>query len=185
MDSLSKLAVSLNLPGKHNQQNAMAAAAAAIELGVSRKKIQAALKSFKGVPHRLETVAVQNGVTYINDSKSTNVDSTEVALDAIRSKVILILGGRHKGSSYKPLRKKIKKNTRYVLTIGEASNIIEKDLGPVIPVSKEGNLKSAVKTAKKMARKGDTVLFSPACASFDQFLNFEKRGEAFARIVKK
>ena len=182
---LEKIAAHIKLPGRHNRENAMAAAAAVEAVGVSRAKIERALRTFKGVPHRIETVLTRGGVRYVNDSKSTNVDSTTVALKSFDEPLLLILGGEHKGSPYVPLRPLVKRNVKRIFTIGEAAPLVKKDLGGVVPVQTCGTLRNAVKAAAKTAEPGDVVLLSPACASFDQFRNYEHRGEEFARIVRE
>jgi len=174
----------LRLPGHHNQENAMAAVAAAKELGIDQNIIKKALVSFPGVSHRLQSVGVKNTVEYINDSKSTNVDSTRVALKAMKKGVLLILGGEHKGSSYKKLGDLLKKKVSFVLGVGQAQNLIQKELQGLIPVINCGNMKAAVQWASRLAQKGETVLLSPACASFDQYKNFEERGRHFMQLVK-
>jgi UDP-N-acetylmuramoylalanine--D-glutamate ligase len=179
-----RLAKSLRLPGEHNQQNAMAAAGAARALGLSAKEIKAGLASFQGVPHRIELVRELDGVRYVNDSKATNVDSTLVALKSFPAKVILILGGEHKGSPYTPLKKLIRSRVKQLITIGQAAPIIRQDLKGAAPLLEAKTLASAVSHAHELAKKGDIVLLSPACASFDQFKNFEHRGEVFAQLVR-
>jgi UDP-N-acetylmuramoylalanine--D-glutamate ligase len=179
-----RLARALRLPGAHNQENAMAASAAARALGLSAKQIKAGLSSFHGVAHRIEIVRERGGVLYINDSKATNVDSTLVALKSFRQKVILILGGEHKGAPYTPLKPLVRKGVRQILTIGEAAPLIAKDLKGAAPIFHAGTLERAVSEATRVAKRGDVVLLSPACASFDQFKNFEHRGDVFTRLVK-
>jgi len=173
------------LPGEHNKDNVMAAAAAAEVLGISQLHIRKALQSFKGVAHRLELIRVLRGVSYINDSKATNVDSTKVALKSLTSKGILILGGQHKGFPYTSLIPLIKSKIDCVLTIGEAAPLIRKDLNSNVLLVACGALSRAVETAAQLAKKGDCVLLSPACASFDQFKNFEDRGNQFRRLVNR
>ncbi len=179
-----RLARALRLPGQHNQENAMAASAAARALGLSAKQIKSGLASFHGVAHRIELVRERNGVQYINDSKATNVDSTLVALKSFGQKIILILGGEHKGSPYTPLKSWVRKRVRQILTIGEAAPLIAKDLKGAAPIFHAGTLANAVREAARIAKRGEVVLLSPACASFDQFKNFEQRGDVFAGLVK-
>ncbi len=180
----ARLAKSIRLPGDHNFQNAMAASAACRALKLSPVAIRAGLASFKGVPHRIELVRELAGARYFNDSKATNVDSTFVALKSFSAPVILILGGEHKGTPYKPLFKLIKKGVKTILTIGEAAPIIARDLQGAAPMVSCGTLRKAIAVARKLAAKGDVVLLSPACASFDQFKNFEHRGAEFTKFVK-
>lgn len=179
------LAANLSLPGEHNQENAMAAAGALRALGLTQRQIAQGMKTFKGVAHRIELVRIRREVRYINDSKATNVDSTMVALKSFPSDIILIMGGEHKGSPYTPLRPLIKKRVKRILTIGEAAPLIEKDLRASAPITPCGTLRRAVLYADAIARAGDVVLLSPACASFDQFRNFEHRGETFAALVRR
>lgn len=181
--ALKKIAKNTVLLGTHNLENAMAATAACLAVGVPQKRICLGIRSFKGVPHRLQIVRQIKGITFINDSKATNVDSTYMALKASHAPTFLILGGLHKGSSYKPLVPLIKRKVVEVLTIGQAENIIRKDLKNTVPIRKCNNLETAVQFAFKQAKKGNQILLSPACASFDQYLNFEKRGDHFIRLV--
>lgn len=178
------LAKSIALPGAHNLENAMAASAACRALGVSSKAIRAGFASFKGVPHRIEFVRALDGVCYFNDSKATNVDSTMVAIKSFSTPIVLILGGEHKGSPYKPLAPLIRKQVKAILTIGEAAPIIAQDLKGTAPIRACRTLANAVAVARAIAERGDIVLLSPACASFDQFKNFEHRGEQFAKAVR-
>lgn len=182
---LERIASSIRLPGRHNIENAMAAAAAALALGVPERTIRRGLATFKGVPHRIQTVAVKHGVRYVNDSKSTNVDSTTVALKAFNEPLWLILGGQHKGSPYTPLAPLIKHHVREILTVGEAAPIIARDLKKAATVTPCRTIDRALSVAASKAAPGDVVLLSPACASFDQFRNFEHRGEEFARLVRR
>ncbi|MHB2025738.1 MAG: UDP-N-acetylmuramoyl-L-alanine--D-glutamate ligase [Elusimicrobiota bacterium] len=175
-----------DLKGEHNLQNAMAASLAAMQAGMTTQTLRAALRAFRGVEHRMESVGVFRNMLCVNDSKATNVDSTIMALRAFpdRERIFLILGGRHKGSSYHPLRPLIKRKVKAILTIGEAAAVIEKDLGDIKTVLPCGALEAAVKTAFEIGGKGDIILLSPACASFDQFLNFEDRGQCFKKLVR-
>lgn len=170
------------LPGAHNLQNALAAALAASLMGIDRAGIAAGLAAFRGVPHRLETVAEIDGVRYVNDSKATNVDSAAVALEAFDAPLIVIMGGRHKGSPYGPLASRLAR-ARAVLAIGEAAALIERDLGSAAAVERAGSLERAVERARALARPGDVVLLAPACSSYDQFANYEERGERFRELV--
>lgn len=171
------------LPGMHNIENALAAAGITALFGIPHTDIQKALASFKGVPHRLEFIGCIRGITYINDSKSTNVHSAAVALNSFNGPVWLILGGEDKGSSYNLLRKLVKDHAAGVLLIGEAAHTIRKELGGSAPCIMCGTMKKAVRYCAEHAGQGDTVVLSPACASFDQYKNFEDRGEDFKRLV--
>jgi UDP-N-acetylmuramoylalanine--D-glutamate ligase len=177
----------LPLRGEHNVENAMAAAAAALSMGLSRGAVREGLLSFPGVPHRLEEVATIGGVTFINDSKATNVGAATVALRSFDGGVHAILGGRGKGEDFAPLAPPVAERCRAVYLIGEAEDELEKALAPAVnlgvDVVRSGDLDSAVRTAWHAARGGEVVLLSPACASFDAFRDFEERGEAFRRIV--
>ncbi len=173
------------LPGRHNIENSCAASAAAIALGVPPKAIAESLETFKGVPHRLERVRTVKGVDYINDSKGTNVDSTLKALEAVPGPLWLILGGQDKGAPYAPLKNLIRAKAKGILLIGEAAEKIQKELAGEAEMILCGTLEKAVSEAHARARTGDSVLLSPACASFDQFKNFEDRGDQFRDAVKK
>jgi UDP-N-acetylmuramoylalanine--D-glutamate ligase len=171
----------IRLRGPHNLQNAMAAAAVALARGIGRDAVLDALRTFAGVAHRLEEVATHDGVLYVNDSKATNVDSTLVALRSFPSGVRLILGGRGKGQDFRPLAGEIARRCASVHLIGEDAGRIADAIGDA--PHHDGDLERAVAHARELARPGDVVLLSPACASFDQFADFEARGEAFRRIV--
>ncbi len=171
------------LPGRHNVENVLAAIGCARLLGASAGAIARALDTFRGVEHRLEHVRALRGVDYVNDSKATNVDSTFVALQALSGPLHVILGGEDKGAPYTPLIPLLKKKAKRILLIGEAAKKIELDLDGAVPVSRVHTLSNAVKQSAKEAVAGDTVLLSPACASFDQFDNFEHRGRAFKALV--
>jgi len=175
----------LRLPGAHNVQNAMAAAAVCLARGIDADAVRAGLRSFAGVRHRLEQVAVRDGVSWVNDSKATNVASTLVALDAFAPGTIhLILGGQGKGQDFTALRGPIGRSCRAVYLIGEDAPRIATALeGVSAPVRECGALERAVGDARAAARSGDVVLLSPACASFDQFADFEVRGERFRELV--
>src|SRR5712691_11648923 len=162
----------------------LAAAAAATLAGVEPAAIAEGVRSFAGVEHRIEFVAAISGVEYFNDSKATNVDATLKALDAFPNNLLVILGGKDKGSDYTILRKSLRQHARMVLLIGAAADKIESQLGDVVPVERAGTMSRAVKLAEERARPGDTVLLSPACASFDQFESYEHRGRVFKQLVR-
>ncbi len=172
------------LRGAHNKENALAACLLARHLGVSGEPLHRGLDSYPGLPHRLEPVRVLDGVEFINDSKATNVDSVEKSLSAFEAGVIIIMGGRGKGAPYAPLRELLKKRAKAILTLGEEATRIAAELGDVAPLHACGTLAAAVAKARALARPGDTVLLSPACASYDQFKNFEDRGEQFKALVR-
>lgn len=170
------------LQGPHNAQNALAAIAACEALGIAREAIDAGLESFPGLPHRMERVATRNGVLFVNDSKATNADSTTPALSAYR-RVHWILGGRAKTDSLEACRPGFDHVVK-AYTIGEAGGMFAGLLDGEMPVEISGTLEAAVKSAAAQARPGDTVLLSPACASFDQFRDYEARGQAFRDAVE-
>ncbi len=173
------------LAGDHNVENALAAAACARLLGVPSSAVAKALREFPGVEHRLEFVREVRGVRFVNDSKGTNVDSTVIALKAFpQGGVHLILGGEDKGAPYLPLIPLIKTRVKAVYVIGEAEPQIRRDLGKALSLVKAGTLEKALDQAFRAAVPGDTILLSPACASFDQFNNFEHRGRVFKELVK-
>jgi len=175
------------LRGVHNLENTMAAAIIARLAGATHEQIRSAVMSFPGVEHRLEFVRDLNGVAWYNDSKATNVDATLKALAAFPGGLWLILGGKDKNSDYRPLIEAMKEKTRGVLLIGAAADKIENHLRGIphgeVSIVKCGTMEGAVRHAHLSARSGDTVLLAPACASFDQFENFEHRGREFKRLV--
>jgi UDP-N-acetylmuramoylalanine--D-glutamate ligase len=175
------------LRGRHNRENALAAILCARLLDVPQAKVQAGLDAFPGLPHRLELVHEAAGVEYVNDSKATNVDSTQVGLAAFppgKPSVILIMGGRGKRAPYAPLRELFSNRVKALLTIGEDAPAIEQELSGLCPTESCGDLAGAVQRAARLAGDGDVVLLSPACASYDQFKNYEERGEVFRRLVR-
>ena len=177
----------LRLLGAHNVQNAMAAAAVCLARGVEADAVRAGLRSFSGVRHRLEEVASRDGVRWVNDSKATNVASTVVALEAFGAggAVHLILGGQGKGQDFSALRDPVQRCCRAVYLIGEDAPVIATILSEEgVPVYECGDLERVVGRAREVAGEGDVVLLSPACASFDQFADFEARGERFRDLVE-
>jgi UDP-N-acetylmuramoylalanine--D-glutamate ligase len=175
----------IGLRGAHNVQNAMAAAAVCLARGVDIDAVREGLRTFAGVSHRLEEVARYDGVLYVNDSKATNVASTCVALAAFGAGVVhLILGGQGKGQDFSTLRAPVGRSCRGVYLIGEDAPQIEAALaGARVPVSECGDLEHALTAAAAAVQPGDVVLLSPACASYDQFKNYEDRGERFRELV--
>ena len=168
--------------GAHNRENAAAATAAARAAKIDDAVIAEALRTFPGVPHRLELVAEHNGVRFVNDSKATNVAAARRALAAYADEPVhLILGGSHKGEDFRPLAASIGSNVRSVHLIGEEAA----RLAEVIDGHRDDTLEAAVAHAIELARAGDVVLLSPAAASYDQFANFEERGDAFRRLVPR
>ncbi len=172
------------LRGAHNAQNAMAATLLARLGGVAKDAVQAGLDGYPGLPHRLESVRVLDGAEWVNDSKATNVDSVLVALRAFAGNLWLIAGGKGKGAPYAPMVEEGRGKVKGVLTIGQDADTLAQAYAGVAPVHACGTLAQAVEKARELAREGDTVLLSPACASYDQFKNFEDRGDTFKRLVK-
>ncbi len=174
----------LALPGAHNVQNAMATAAVCLARGLDYEAVAEGLRTFAGVRHRLERVAVQRGVTWVNDSKATNVASTIVALRAFPGGVHLIAGGRGKQQDFAPLAPVVAERCRAVYLIGEAAGDLGAALEPAgIPLRAAGDLEHAVRLIRQAAVSGEIALLSPACASFDQYPDFEARGEHFRNLV--
>ena len=174
----------LALPGAHNVQNAMATAAVCLARGIDADALAAGLRTFPGVRHRLERIAVQDGVTWINDSKATNVASTIVALEAFTAPIHLIAGGRRKQQDFTPLAPLVAEHCRAVYLIGEAAGELADALKRTgVLLHREGDLERAASAARVAARAGEIVLLSPACASFDQYRDFEERGDRFRALV--
>jgi UDP-N-acetylmuramoylalanine--D-glutamate ligase len=176
----------LRLRGRHNLENAVAAAAVCLARGVDAEAVRAGLRSFAGVPHRLEVLACRNEVMFVNDSKATNVASTLVALEAFsdRAGIHLILGGQGKGQDFAPLCAPVRRRCRAAYLIGEDADSIGRALAPSgVALHACGTLERATAAAAGAARAGEVVLLSPACASFDQFRDFEARGERFRELV--
>ena len=174
----------ISLPGAHNRANAMAVAAACLARGIDRDAVAAGLRTFRGVAHRLELIATRDGVAFVNDSKATNVASTVVALRSYAGGIHLIAGGRGKSQDFSPLAPVVGERCRAVYLIGEAAGDLEQALAPAgIPIHQEGELATAVQAAAAAAAPGETVLLSPACASYDQYPDFEARGDHFRRLV--
>ncbi|MBN1595680.1 UDP-N-acetylmuramoyl-L-alanine--D-glutamate ligase, partial [candidate division FCPU426 bacterium] len=167
------LADELLIPGPHNLENALAAAAIGLALGVAPKSLVTTMRQFRGVAHRLEPVKRIKGVWYINDSKGTNVDAVTKALQSYQSPIILILGGRDKNGDFQVLRELLSQHARAVVVMGEAAEIIAKQIEGTVQIIHEKELAGALRAAASMAGEGDIVLFSPGCASFDQFRDFE------------
>jgi len=172
----------LAVKGVHNIENALASISAASTLSVSAEVIRNALRSFKGLPHRMEEIAVIDGVRYINDSKATNVEATIMSLKGMTSPVVLIAGGRDKGGDFTKLSH-VADRLKAVITIGEAAPLIEEALHKLVPLARAETMKEAVEMAARTADSGQVVLLSPACASFDMFDNFEHRGDVFRECV--
>jgi len=168
------------LRGKHNLSNLLAASTAAHLLHVPNRCIQKTMKTLQGLPHRLESVLTLNEVEFVNDSKATNIHSVQVALNSFSSPILLILGGQFKGGDFKKLLPHTHK-IKTVLAYGQARQTIKTALGDAVRLDTFNNLKDAVLKSQLLASPGDVVLLSPGCASFDQFKNFEDRGDSFKK----
>jgi len=175
----------IQLRGEHNVENVLAGCAAAYLAGADPAAIANGVKTFQGVEHRLEFVAEVGGVNFYNDSKATNVDATVKAIEAFPGPLIVILGGKDKGSPYAPLREPLRQRARLALVIGAAAEKIAAELGDAVALEHAGTMDRAVRIALDRAKPGDTVLLAPACSSFDQFENFEHRGRVFKELVGK
>jgi UDP-N-acetylmuramoylalanine--D-glutamate ligase len=173
------------LRGEHNVENVLAACAAAYLAGATPPAISNGVKSFRGVEHRLEFVAEILGVQFYNDSKATNVDAAVKAIQAFPGPLLVILGGKDKGSPYTPLRDLLHERARLALLIGEAAEKIASDLQGAVEMNHARTLERAVEIAIERAQPGDTVLLAPACSSFDQFENYEQRGRVFKELVTR
>jgi len=175
----------LGIRGEHNVLNALASALVCRIMGVEPEAIRNAFQSFKGLPHRLEFVLEKDGVRWINDSKGTNVDSVRYALGSFHDPVVLIAGGRDKDSDFTELNDRLRRGVKAVVLIGEAADKMEKAFSGVCPLTRAATLREAVEKARGLAKPGDVVLLSPACASFDMFRNFEDRGDQFKSLVRE
>lgn len=173
----------LQLPGAHNVENAMAAAAMALLAGRPIEAVGRGLRDFRGLEHVMEVVRILRGVTYINDSKGTNVDATIKALDSQGAPVVLIAGGREKGGEYPGLAAAIRRIAKRVILLGEARPHLKRLLDGACPLTEVESLADAVREAAAAAVPGDTVLLSPACASFDMFADYQDRGRRFKELV--
>lgn len=174
----------IHLAGRHNLKNGMATALAARASEIKNEYIRESLQTFEGVQHRLETVRTFDGVRYINDSKATNINAVWYALDSFNMPMVLIMGGRDKGNDYSELEIQLREKVHSIIAIGEAREAIKAQLGKVVPDLIEAeSMKEAVKSARKQAKRGEIVLLSPACSSFDMFENYEDRGNQFKQAV--
>ena len=174
----------LALRGRHNVYNSLAAAVAARVVEVRSDVMRESLRTFEGVPHRLESVREIDGVRYVNDSKATNVNAVWYALESFSESVVLIAGGRDKGNDYTKLAPLVQGRLRALISIGEASDAIHAQLGPLVTDAVQAEtLADAVHLAHLLAKEGDVVLLSPACASFDMFDSYEDRGDQFKQLV--
>ncbi|MBC7688277.1 MAG: UDP-N-acetylmuramoyl-L-alanine--D-glutamate ligase [Aquabacterium sp.] len=174
------------LKGKHNQYNSMAASLASTAVDIKKEVIRESLITFQSLEHRMETVATIKGVTFINDSKATNVNSTWFALESMLHPVVLILGGVDKGNDYRILENMVKEKVKAIVVLGVDNQKIHEALGTFVPaIADATSAEEAVQKAFRFAAKGDVVLLSPACASFDLFKNYEDRGQQFKHAVKE
>ncbi len=173
------------LPGDHNKANLMAAAVASLALGIFPSAIQEVIDRFEGLPHRTELVETVRGVAFYNDSKATNIDATIKSIASFSRPVVLIAGGRHKGSDFTPLVGAVSGRVKGAVFLGEASCLLGEAFGSKISWSKATNMTDAVSLAFGKAQKGDVVLLAPACSSFDMFRDFEHRGAVFREAVRR
>ena len=169
----------LGISGPHNLANAAAASTMVLSLGFEPSEIARGLENFRGIAHRLEPVVEVNGVKFINDSKATNVDSVWYALQSFDRPLIVIMGGRDKGGDFTALRELVAKHVKLIVLIGEAAEKIDRALGGVTSTLRVGNINEAVELGFDKATNGEIVLLSPGCASFDQFVDYEDRGNQF------
>lgn len=179
----------VKIPGLHNLENALAAAALTLCMGVDAQTVAQTLRTFSGVEHRIEFVRKVNGITYINDSKGTNVDSTLKAIDTMKTPTVILLGGSEKKANYLPLARAIKHSQVVAcVTLGDTAKEItlaleEEKISPIVQAGYD--FEKAIELASSLCPKGGTVLLSPACASFDMFVDFEQRGEVFKDLVHR
>jgi UDP-N-acetylmuramoylalanine--D-glutamate ligase len=176
--------VGTHLRGIHNLENVMAAATGALIAGASPGAVQATIDEFPGLPHRLQLVRQKDGVSYVDDSKGTNVGAVVKSLASMPGPVILLAGGVHKGGSYEPLRALVRERVKRLILFGEARETIRQSLGAETETVIAASFEEAVARAAEGARAGDTVLLSPACASFDMFRDYADRGERFRSLVE-
>ncbi len=174
----------LHLLGDHNIANALAAILVCDSLGGTIERVAAGLRTFHSIAHRVEPVREVRGVLWVNDSKSTNITSTEVAIAAVDRPFVLLLGGRHKGEPYSRVAPLLVDRCRAVVAYGEARSVIVHDLAGTVPIVEAGDFDDVLRHAAALARPGDAVLLSPACSSYDMFLNYEERGAAFRAAVE-
>ena len=177
--------VILPLHGKHNCVNMMAAVLAAMATGVTEEQVMACISSFKNVPHRLEDTGMINSVRFINDSKATNVDATKYAIDSFDKPIIWVAGGVDKGNDYTKMEELVYEKVKAIICLGKENEKIKKAFeGKVDTLLETQNMSEAVMLGSELAEKGDIILLSPSCASFDLFENYEERGEQFKKAVR-
>ncbi len=175
----------VKLLGGHNAENISAAALAALHCGGTREGIQEAMDRFGGLPHRIEFAGTRGTVPFYNDSKATNVDAVKRAVECFDENLVLIMGGRDKGGNFSLLSESIQKRVKHLVLLGEASDIIRRELGRLVPNETAETMDEAVALAHRRAGEGGTVLLSPGCASFDMFNSYGQRGDVFKSAVKK
>jgi UDP-N-acetylmuramoylalanine--D-glutamate ligase len=173
------------LRGAHNRENAAAAALAAMAAGADMEGIRAALAGFRPAAHRLEPIATINGVSYVNDSKATNVDAVRRALESFEPPVVLIMGGLDKGGRFGLLRDAVRSRCRALILMGAAAGTIRSELGGLTTTAAAASMRAAVEAASQLAAGGDMVLLAPGCASFDRYANYQERGDDFRREVMR
>ncbi len=174
----------LNIKGTHNLENALAATAIALICNIAPRVIAQTLRQFSGLPHRSEFVDEIGGVKFINDSKGTNVGAVVRSLEGLKGQIVLIAGGRDKGGDYSILRELVKEKVKVLILLGEAKDKIKKVLKGTVSIKEAGSMEEAVRVAYSLAVRGETVLLSPACSSFDMFKDFEERGRIFKKAVE-
>jgi len=185
-ESLNMSIYDFALKGIHNQYNTLAAGLAASTIGIRKEKIREAVMSFEALEHRMEYVTTVRGVEFINDSKATNVNSTWYALESMQKPVILILGGVDKGNDYSLMRSLVKEKVKAIVCMGLDNRKIHEAFQQDVPlIVNTTSAAEAVKSSFQLASKGDVVLLSPACASFDLFKNYEDRGRQFKEAVRE
>jgi UDP-N-acetylmuramoylalanine--D-glutamate ligase len=173
-----------SLKGSHNLINTMMAVSAAMYVGISIEIIKSALKTFVNAPHRLESVATINGVEYVNDSKATNVDSVVYGLGSYTQSLVWIAGGIDKGNDYNLIMDQVKEKVRVLICLGRDNEKLKKAFNTVVPnIVETQSVRELIKIASELAKTGEVVLLSPACASFDLFKNYEDRGDQFRQAV--
>ncbi|MBW2648701.1 MAG: hypothetical protein JRC53_02625 [Deltaproteobacteria bacterium] len=174
---------SIRLKGAHNMENVMAAVLASRMCGCPPERIIDVLEGFAGIPHRIEFAGTVDGVEYYNDSKGTNVDAVYRALESLPGPVVLLMGGRYKGGDFGILAKLIREKVKMLIVFGEAGREINSIIGGIARTEIAGNLIDAVNMARDNSTPGDIVLLSPGCSSFDEFKNYEERGDVFKDMV--
>jgi UDP-N-acetylmuramoylalanine--D-glutamate ligase len=175
----------VTLPGRHLLSDVLAATAVACLVGVTPDAMHRAVKNFRGLPHTLERVAVIDGVTFINESKATNIVSARHSIGSCEPGVVAIVGGRHKGGRFEDLREVVADKCVAIVAIGEARGLVRTALADVVPVSDASTMEEAVRQARALAPAGGTVLLAPACSSFDMFRDYGARGRAFVEEVQR